>query len=97
MGDFNGDGIQDLAVGSSDSANVPILLGRVSIFLGDGAGNFSGPTRFAAPNSHSITVGDFNGDGNQDLALAPGISILWGDGHGNFSYPTSFDGGFGSC
>ena len=64
MGDFNGDGKQDLAVANSDSDNVSILLG-------DGAGNFSAPTNFDAGNDpYSVAVGDFNGDGKQDLAVA---------------------------
>jgi hypothetical protein len=97
VGDFNGDGKQDLAVGNYYSFNVSILLG-------DGAGNFSAPTSFpVASIPFSVVVGDFNNDGKQDLAVTygnndPGIvSVLLGDGAGNFSAPTSFpDGGGGS-
>src|SRR5205823_11340059 len=67
IGDFDGDGNQDLAVASSNSGD------NVSILLGDGMGNFSAPTRFgASANSEpmSVAVGDFNGDGKQDLAFA---------------------------
>ena len=64
VGDFNGDGKQDLAVAN-------LLQTDVSILLGDGAGNFSAPTNFAAGGSPvSVAVGDFNGDGKQDLAVA---------------------------
>ena len=64
VGDFNGDGKQDLAVANFGSDNVSILLG-------DGAGNFSAPTNFAAGDQpFSVAVGDFNGDGKQDLAVA---------------------------
>ena len=42
----------------------------------------------------SVAVGDFNGDGKQDLAVANygsnNVSILLGDGAGNFSAPTNF-------
>ena len=96
VGDFNGDGKQDLATANSDSDNVSILLG-------DGAGNFSAPTNFTAGDSpRSVAVGDFNGDGKQDLAVAysvdclgcnGGVSILLGDGTGNFSAPTNFTAG----
>ena len=42
----------------------------MSILLGDGAGHFSGPTNFDAGISpQSVEVGDFNGDGKQDLAV----------------------------
>ncbi|MGH9694527.1 MAG: FG-GAP repeat domain-containing protein, partial [Bryobacteraceae bacterium] len=95
MGDFNGDGKQDLAVTNFYSSNVSILLG-------DGAGHFSAPTNFPCGGGpYSIAVGDFNRDGNQDLAVAnsssPGrVSILLGDGAGNFSAPTQFVTGNGS-
>jgi hypothetical protein len=34
----------------------------------------------------SVAVGDFNGDGNPDLAVATfyGVSVLWGNGDGSF-------------
>ena len=92
VGDFNGDGKQDLANANGASS--------VSILLGDGAGNFSAPTNFNAGSlRYSVVVGDFNGDGKQDLALGgagPYVSILLGDGAGNFndfrSFPAGFDG-----
>ena len=75
----------------------------VSILLGDGTGNFtlaSSPATGSWPDS--VAVGDFNGDGKLDLAVANygsnTVSILLGDGTGNFtlasspaagSYPTS--------
>ena len=88
VGDFNGDGNLDLAVTNSYS-------GTVSILLGDGAGNFttfSGSTvsvgSGTTSNPFSIAVGDFNGDGNLDLAVANfgdgTVSILLGDGTGFF-------------
>jgi hypothetical protein len=92
VGDFNGDGNQDLAVADDDS------LGGVSILLGDGTGSFSPATSFGVDrNPVSIAVGDFNGDGNQDVATVSGttsgsdtVSILLGDGTGNFSGATNF-------
>jgi hypothetical protein len=39
--------------------------------LGDGAGNFSAATNYTVDDGpHSVAVGDFNGDGKQDLATA---------------------------
>ena len=64
VGDFNGDGVQDLAVANFDSANVSVLLGN-------GDGTFRAALNFAAgSNPFSVAVGDFNGDGLQDLAVA---------------------------
>jgi len=90
VGDFNGDGKQDLAVANFTSP------GTVSILLGDGAGNFSAPTSFAAGDDEpdSVAVGDFNGDGKQDLAvthyIGGTVSILLGNGAGHFSAATNF-------
>ncbi len=91
VGDFNGDGKQDLATANEGSDNVSILLG-------DGAGSFSAATNLRAGTSpRSVAVGDFNGDGQQDLAVAnqfsANVSILLGDGAGNFSAPTNFAAG----
>jgi hypothetical protein len=64
VGDFNGDGNEDLMVANQTSNNVSVLLG-------DGAGSFSAATNFGVgSNPLSVAVGDFNGDGKQDLATA---------------------------
>jgi uncharacterized repeat protein (TIGR02543 family) len=85
VGDFNGDGIQDLATANLSTNNVTVLLG-------DGAGGFA-----AAPGSpfpvgmapYFVVVGDFNGDGIQDLATANSgsnnVTILLGNGSGGFT------------
>jgi hypothetical protein len=80
VGDYNGDGIPDLAAASIDDYTVTILLGN-----GDG-------TFRAGPSSVPITAqdmvtGDFNGDGIADLATAEGyaLSIFLGKGDGTFT------------
>ena len=87
IGDFNGDGKQDLAIANQDSNNVSILLG-------DGAGGFAAATNFPVPNGpFQVAVGDFNGDGKQDLVTANTssntISILLGNGTGGFGAATN--------
>ncbi|MFL6276235.1 MAG: FG-GAP-like repeat-containing protein [Blastocatellia bacterium] len=87
VGDFNGDGKQDLAVINYPDVGDP----RVSILLGNGSGGFGPQTNFVVGhNPTSVTVGDFNGDGKVDLAVASylnDVSIMLGNGVGGFSAP----------
>ena len=63
-GDFNGDGVTDLATANRYSDNVSVLLG-----VGDGT--FAAQATYAAGDGpRSVTTGDFNGDGVTDLATA---------------------------
>ncbi len=102
VGDFNGDGKLDLAV--TDNSYL-VNNSNVSILLGTGTGSFGAPTRFfvdpvMGSYLNSAAVGDFNGDGKLDLAVAkertgtPGstdnVSILLGDGTGFFWTGISF-------
>ncbi len=62
--DISGDGIPDLAVTNSDSYDV-------SPFINEGNGVFSESTRLRpGGNPHGIIADDFNGDGNNDYAIA---------------------------
>ena len=64
VGDFNADSHPDLAVASSGSGTVSVLLGR-------GDGGFGDPTTFPADEGPwSVAVGDFNADSRDDLAVA---------------------------
>jgi FG-GAP-like repeat/Putative Ig domain len=98
VGDFDGDGNQDLA-----TANANNLSNNVSVVLGDGAGGFDPATNFDVspqggdPDPRSVAVGDFNGDGIQDLAVANRqsnkVAVLLGNGLGGFFPFTDFDVG----
>ena len=62
----------------------------VSVFLGDGHGAFTKSGTFATgTNPRSIAVGDFNGDGRPDLAVANysdgTVSVLLANGVGKFA------------
>jgi hypothetical protein len=71
-GDFDGDGNLDLAVVSSYN-DVSIL--PVSILPNNGHGSFQQMTNVDAGSEHSsIALGDFNGDGKPDLAVANNAS-----------------------
>jgi len=85
VGDFNGDGIEDLAIANFSGSSVTVLQG-------DGAGNFTefmGSPFGVGPHPYSVAVGDFNGDGIQDLATANltgnNVTVLLGDGKGGFN------------
>ncbi len=84
VGDFNHDGKLDLAVVTYCCAG-----SGVSILLGNGDGTFQPPVQYAVGDQpFSIVAGDFNNDGNLDLAVANSLSdylsILIGNGDGTF-------------
>ena len=89
-GDFNGDGVIDLAVANSRSDSVSVLLSK-------GDGNFQPARNFAAGSTpQSVVSGDFNGDGSLDLAVADyygGVSVLLGNGNGTFQAAWAFPAG----
>ena len=88
VGDFNEDTYPDLAV-----ANVglyPLMVSHISVLLGNGDGTLRGQVVYGAGQGpKSIAIGDFNGDGHLDLAVAneedDNVSIYVGNGNGAFT------------
>lgn len=97
VADFNHDGKLDIAALSYDTT-------MLSILLGNGDGTFQPHTDYATGGSWGgFVVGDFNGDGNLDVAVPAGgepisyVAVLLGNGDGTFqplvNYPTGEDAG----
>lgn len=82
-GDFNGDGLVDMALANFSASNLPIILATSTsgfgtpIFLSNGGTNPS-----------AIASADFNGDGRLDIAVAQynssEVSVHMGNGTGGF-------------
>ncbi|TLY46615.1 MAG: VCBS repeat-containing protein [Nitrospirae bacterium] len=99
VGDFNNDGVQDLALTNYNCCN-PLnccnpVNNTVSVLLGNGDGTFQAARTFAVGiNPTSVAVGTFNRDNNLDLVVANKgsntVSVLLGNGDGTFQPAVNF-------
>ena len=85
--DINRDGAVDLVTASYDRPGVGVLLGT-------GAGRFGATRRFPGSDAVDVALGDLNGDGNLDAALAGGedadqVFVRLGAGDGTFGHETT--------
>ncbi len=80
-GDWNKDGIPDLAISNQNQNNL-------RIFLGTGDGSFGTPSSITTPAPAKLLTADFNGDGIADLAAmdtnSNSIDLFLGQGDGTF-------------
>ena len=99
VGDLNHDGIPDLVIANWGHGAGP--YGNLSVLLGEGGGRYGKPVSYPAGiHPHQLVLGDFNGDGNLDVAVTSNLDIrvFLGAGDGSLSkgiayfagqYPTS--------
>jgi FG-GAP-like repeat len=85
-GDFNKDGKIDIAA-VNDCLDDSCAQGGVTILVGNGDGTFQSPVSYGTGGQYSLALvtGDFNGDGQLDVAAlsqSSGVSILLGNGDG---------------
>ncbi|MGP0063469.1 MAG: FG-GAP-like repeat-containing protein, partial [Isosphaeraceae bacterium] len=80
MGDFTGNGLDDLAVLTADGVN---------IYLANGQGGFLSPTTYAVPSeADGLTLVDLTGNGKLDLLIGDAygdVLVLLGNGNGTFA------------
>jgi hypothetical protein len=109
-GDFNQDGVPDVAVANNATGTVSVFLGQR---LPNNGFTFGAPATYSvgqsgttfAPEPTSIAVGDFNGDGYPDLAVTnynqKSVSILLnvgkGPNAGTFAPAPNCDGSVNAC
>lgn len=98
--DFNDDGFGDLAVANWESSDISVLMNRGNNTFGtwleyEAAANYS--TRDVSAIPWAVTTGDFDQDGDQDIAyvvesgdifrLSSDLGVMLNNGDGTFSWP----------
>ncbi len=110
--DLNDDGKLDLVMTNTIVVNQGLTTG-VGVLLGKGDGTFQAPVNYSiGANAQSIAIGDLNGDGKPDLAVADlgatslanqlgqnsggAVAVLLGNGDGTFQAAVRYPIGAGA-
>jgi hypothetical protein len=86
VADLNNDGKPDLVVATGSDDQIVTILNK-------GNGTFGTPEAFTVPGATTLAIGDFNGDGNMDVACASLVNgsaalvLLLGEGNGQLGSP----------
>lgn len=91
--DFNSDGVPDIVTSNTAGDSLSILLSN-------GVAGFGPVVTFSlggGSQPNSVVSGDFDSDGNFDLAVVASgaVQVLLGGGNGFFAAPQMFTAGFG--
>jgi hypothetical protein len=104
VGDLNGDGKLDMAVGNNGCSNPNsincLFIGSVAVLLGNGDGTFKNATTYLAGDqwtvfvsigqANALAIADLDGDGRPDLVLS-NRNVLLGNGDGTFQSAQSYN------
>jgi hypothetical protein len=107
VGDFNGDGIPDIAITPEYTGNMYAETGAVQVLIGKGNGDFRTPNPVLSVGwfPSGVIAADLNGDQNLDLVVLDAIystgntprhglvHVLFGKGDGTFQSQTEYDTG----
>jgi hypothetical protein len=95
IADLNADGRPDLVLAILRRRGIAAYLGNGDGTFGAARESFTGLTEAIEGLPHQIAIGDLDGDGRPDLAVANGyesntLSVLLGNGNGTFTARTDY-------